>query len=136
MLTPRQIFILAQPDWACSIRLLYAALGPPHDSRMSIARRWRWFLLGCLLAIALVGTVFLTRVWRGSASGVHGTDSARAGTSERKAILARHNGERPNPAVQRPGPPDSVAQKSAATSAESAARAASDLAASPPSSTD
>ena len=35
---------------------------------------------------------------------------------------------RPNPAAQRPGPPDPVAEQSATDSAESAARAAADLA--------
>lgn len=110
---------------------LYNREGAADDSRMPIARNWRWLLLVCLLVIGLGGTVFFTRTWRGDAS----TERTPATHSARKPDVTQPNGDRSNPAAQRSGAPDPVAQRTAAASASRAADAAAELAASAASST-
>jgi hypothetical protein len=87
-------------------------------------------LLCLLLTIALFGAVVTVRSWKGGVSEIQAPSSisARSDPAERSSAVTPLRV--PNPAAQRPGPPDPLAQKTAVTAAESAAKAAADLAAS------
>jgi len=88
----------------------------------------RWVLLLCLLTAGIIGTAVAVRPWKGSATS---GDTALPHSAERAHQEAlRRASPRQNAAVQKPGPPDPAAQKTAATSAAKAADAAAELAAS------
>jgi|HubBroStandDraft_4_1064222.scaffolds.fasta_scaffold04041_2 hypothetical protein len=92
------------------------------------ARRW---LLVFLIAAALICVAILFRPWN---SGRAPRPSASLGPVLSRPIepaaeeALRRVKIRPNPAMQKAGPPDPVAQKRAATAAEKAAQAAAELA--------
>jgi hypothetical protein len=96
----------------------------------SLTARRRFFLL--LLAVAaLLCAAILFRSWNSD-------DAARQAAPVRPALSRpiepaiaeslQWAKARPNPAIQRPGPPDPVAQKRATTSAQKAAQVAAELA--------
>jgi len=90
----------------------------------SSSRRGFW-LLG-LLAAAAISTVIAVYPWKGNATRIGLSRPRELAPSE----LSRAPGPRTNVAVQKAGPPDPVAQETAATSAEKAAERAGALAAS------
>src|SRR5690242_17239963 len=111
---------------------------------LSWARRRVLLLLSLPIAAMLAVAVFLLRYPEGPASatpapktptyGSLTTAYDKPGVSERlRTPSVRTVGERSNPAMQRAGPPDPEAQTTAAASAESAARAAAELAGAMPS---
>lgn len=88
----------------------------------------RWVLVLSVLVAAAVGTVMAIHPWKGAAASRDSRLSHFTERAPREAVPTV--GQRQNAAVQMPGPPDPVAQKSAAASAASAADAAAALAAS------
>ncbi len=110
-----------------------------HSSERSrLPARKRAVLILCSLAIVgFFATVALIRPWKaepvraGSLETVSAPRAARQAAGESVPAEARSltitHGQ--NPAVQKAGPPDPEAQRLAVSSAESAARAAADLAA-------
>jgi hypothetical protein len=100
---------------------------------MRLSRPIRWLLLLCLLAAVIVcGRTLLlssegagteTRIDTTSVVPAHPASAMRAATGKLPEPRAR-----PNPAAQRAGPPDPVEQKTAAESAERAAKVAAGLA--------
>jgi hypothetical protein len=100
---------------------------------MRLSRPIRWLLLLCLLAAVIVcgrilllsseGTGTETRIDTTSVVPAHPASAMRAATGKLPEPRAR-----PNPAAQRAGPPDPVEQKTAAESAERAAKVAAGLA--------
>src|SRR5215472_7094271 len=93
---------------------------------------WRRLFLLFLLGAALTSAVLSLRPEHDSATIVQPpTNSAHYQLTDRAPdVVVGKRSPRPNPAVQKPGPPDPVAQKTAAASADSAASAAATLAAS------
>jgi len=92
------------------------------------ARRW---LLLFLAVGAVISVAILFRSWNNARVPRPGASLgpvlSRPIDPAAKETLRRAK-VRPNPAMQKAGPPDPVAQKSAETSAEKAARAAAELA--------
>jgi len=102
-----------------------------HDSRVGRPHyRLQIILIAALIAVGAAAAM----VWRSLSSGPPApktsTISIRASSSERAnpgSVGAQEQNS--NPAAQKAGPPDPVAQNKAAASAESAAKAAAELAA-------
>jgi hypothetical protein len=95
------------------------------------ARRWPLLLL--LAAAAMICAAFLFRRWNGTPAPPSGASlrPALSRTVEPAAEEAlRLLKARPNPAMQKAGLPDPKSQKTAAASADKAAQAAAELAAS------
>jgi hypothetical protein len=89
---------------------------------------WRWAVL-LLLAAATVWALF--RLVNPTGSEVKTVRPVLSRPIDPVvAVALRRVKAQPNPAMQKAGPPDPVAQKSASTSAEKAARAAAELASS------
>jgi hypothetical protein len=93
------------------------------------SRRLR-ILVVALIAIAVCTALILglrkSDVPSGATSAISAGPSPSEGATSRVANLQEHT---LNPAAQSPGPPDPEAMRSAARSAENAARAAAELAA-------
>ena len=97
----------------------------------------------CLLATAaFAGTLAFVRPWKDSGSRIEAStrpnpEQSRVPEPAHPATVdeAHRLAQGPNPAAQKAGPPDPVAEQTAADSAERAAGAAADLAASAPSPT-
>jgi len=96
------------------------------------------FWLICSLALAgFVGTLALLGAWPGDHSEiatrtrglVEPKVTAAPPSPSAAGVMRRQSREPENPAMQRPGPPDPMAQQSAAASAESAAEMAARAAA-------
>jgi hypothetical protein len=103
-----------------------------REQRSSILRRFA--LLGLLAAVAFISAFFFIRSFLETAPEIgppapvapaasDATRHASFDTRERPGALP------PNPALQKAGPPDPEAQRTAAVSAEQAAKAAAALAA-------
>jgi len=101
-----------------------------HDSLMRVAGH-RWLILVCALIATMACIAILIRSWRSD------TGSAEAPSANHSRALSSGRAPddalgsavpNPNPAAQKAGPPDPGAQRTATTSAESAARAAEELA--------
>jgi hypothetical protein len=113
-----------------------------HRQIYFLAMRRGSLLLYLLVAIAFVATIAAIHPWK--IDSVTTTEPNSIGAAQYKIpdrlrIAERTEGamqasrEQTNRARQKPGPPDPEAQRTAAASAENAARAAADLAGSVPS---
>jgi hypothetical protein len=108
-------------------------LRPSHYSRMRFHGRQLRVSVLAVLVLAAVGaaTVLMLRVRLEAVAAAAPDAPQHTDGSGNAASAPAPNLRTPsNPAAQRPGPPDPVAQQSAAVSAENAAKAAADLAAS------
>jgi hypothetical protein len=101
---------------------------------MRLSRLIRWLLLLCLLAAVIVcgRTLLPSSEGAGTETRID-TTSVVVPAHPASAMRAppgtlREPDTRPNPAAQRAGPPDPVEQKTAAESAERAAKVAAGLA--------
>lgn len=97
-----------------------------HDLQTISARRLPW-LLFLLLAVGVICAALALRSWSGHASHLGISKPSTMLPAAAQEDLRRAS-VRPNPAAQMPGPPDPVAQETAAASAAKAAKAAADLA--------
>jgi hypothetical protein len=97
-----------------------------------IARmKWGTLWLLSLLAVVLIGVTFLLRLTeRDDAVNMPSHETVPSRIAEPAAGFVPAAVVAPNPAAQKAGPPDPVAQQQAAASADSAAKAAAALAAS------
>jgi hypothetical protein len=110
-----------------------------QEIRVLLSSTRRRFLLLCLLVVvAFVATIVAVYPWKGRNGAV--TAASSIGASQNQVVARRQTSpparaafwnrrEELNPAVQKPGPPDPEAQRTAVASAERAAQAAADLAA-------
>jgi hypothetical protein len=96
----------------------------------SVARPW--FVLLVLLIMGLLVGVVLLRPWNNEDSGVQtppGQSRREARVVHASPVMLPSVGRPTNSAVQKPGAPDHLALETSAASAERAAQAAADLAA-------
>jgi hypothetical protein len=101
-----------------------------HDSRVRIHRPRLLILVCALTAVGFCAGIFV-RSWTrgaGEAATTSITPAPEPSSGRAPMNVPDRADLRPNPAAQKPGPPDSKAQRMAAASAESAARAAAELA--------
>jgi hypothetical protein len=120
----------------CSSRSFTSPILQRHDLRMMFSRMSavvpRWYLL-LLLAAAPAGAIWAMILVRSP-----GGSASRPGTPPRPVLLRaiepraaealRQAQARPNPAMQKTGPPDPRAVTTSAASAQKAAQAAAELA--------
>jgi hypothetical protein len=109
------------------------AIPRKHHAYMRSPAWRRLFLPGVLGAVGLLGVVLVVRPPIGRIAGspvVSVVSKAEHSESSQNSALPVMALKPPNPAAQKPGPPDPAAQESAAESADRAAEAAARLAAS------
>jgi len=116
---------------------LYSMTADSHDSLMRSFGHG-WLILVCTLIATVACAAILVRSWTSDTGSAEATSTnpsraLSAGPAPDDALGSAV--PNPNPAVQKAGRPDPGAQRTAAASAESAARAAAELATSASSST-
>ena len=118
-------------DDCCSSSGSRIGMSVANRSPMLFSLTWRRLLLLSLLVSALISAAVSLRYAKKIDPGIQVTssESMHTGVAEAPPLVpVGHASARSNPAAQRPGPPDGKAQRSSAASAESAARAAANLA--------